>query len=274
MKKRSSVFFVFCIMFLLTVFFSCSTDFWSDTKEQSSKSEVNDLQVFNDKELDAFEQMQGALSSATRAGKMSSSNSNLIEDAEDKFDIALNNFTQKHSLYSDLSTNEKTNLSIDNNSYDLISSDPKKIMNFIKLNKTEEFYQICSNFVYRNKIDIDANDIINDNKLKLNEKISLLTMLHALQSNSVSCTRANLMTRSSLSPESGSNYKSKSQRCQDEYHTAVVLCNARYALDLAIVVATGVGTGGVGAVVSTGLACYDYSQCQNEALEQYRNCIK
>lgn len=278
MKKNLSRINVLSCAFVLSAFTcSCSSDLTPMEKETVSPSAISDLKILSEKEALAFEEMQGALlSPSTRAGALTSTNSEAIDDAKDQIDIALNDFVKKHNIKDDLSPQEKALSHLSKDSIDIIKSDPEKVLNLIKSCRTDKFYKACKAFISRGKINMELNDIIYDNELKIKEKVSLICMLQAGQSMFSLNTRAQMMTRATTSEGGNGYHKTPQQLCADQRKSAEASCYARYLFDMGLAIAGGLCSGPfveVTTICAAGLASTDYELCLSSAAKDYNNCI-
>jgi hypothetical protein len=123
---------------------------------------------------------------------------------------------------------------------------------YIKEKNSSEFYNICKEAVSSGEMNISEDEIIDDTKLKLDEKIALLLARPAY------AYENRMSTRSANDYTDTPAYK--------QYIKARRHCTYEYLFSCALAC-----TGGpVLATIGIAYAVYQYDECLDDALEHYR----
>lgn len=92
--------------------------------------------------------------------------------------MAIREFAGKHDITADVTPQEK-NFHISKDSIDMMKANPLMALDLYKSMKTKRFNKLFNTFLSKGKIDTDIESIIHDKKLKLNEKMILISMKQA-----------------------------------------------------------------------------------------------
>ena len=129
---------------------------------------IADLEILNEKEANAFQKIRES-ASQTKTDSVSP-----IEEAKEQIEMAIREFAGKHDITADVTPQEK-NFHISKDSIDMMKANPLMALDLYKSMKTKRF----NTFLSKGKIDTDIESIIHDKKLKLNEKVLLISMKQA-----------------------------------------------------------------------------------------------
>lgn len=129
---------------------------------------IADLEILNEKEANAFQKIRES-ASQTKTDSVSP-----IEEAKEQIEMAIREFAGKHDITADVTPQEK-NFHISKDSIDMMKANPLMALDLYKSMKTKRF----NTFLSKGKIDTDIESIIHDKKLKLNEKMILISMKQA-----------------------------------------------------------------------------------------------
>ncbi|BCS85232.1 hypothetical protein prwr041_11250 [Prevotella herbatica] len=162
-----------CTCMLSTFTCGCSSKLTSKEKNSFDKSVIADLEILNEKEANAFQKIR-EFSSLTKTDSVSPE----IKDAKKQIVTAIIEFAGKHDITADLTPQEK-NFHLSKDSVDMIKANPLMALDLYKSMKTKRFNKLFNTFLSKDKIDMDIESIIHDKKLKLNEKMILISMKQA-----------------------------------------------------------------------------------------------
>ena len=135
---------------------------------------IADLEILNEKEANAFQKI-GESAKATSTDSVSPGKNKASKEGEEQIVTAIKEFAAKHDITADLTSQEK-NFHLSKDSVDMIKANPLMALDIYKSLKTKKFRKIFNTFLTKHKIDMDIESIIHDKKLKLNEKMILISM--------------------------------------------------------------------------------------------------
>src|SRR5574344_1489171 len=166
------------IVLVYTCMLSAFTCGWSSkltSKEKKSfdKSVIADLEMLNEKEANAIQKIRES-ASQTKTDSASPE----IKEAKEQIEMAIREFAGKHDITADVTPQEK-NFHISKDSIDMMKANPLMALDLYKSMKTKRFNKLFNTFLFKGKIDMDIESIIHDKKLKLNEKMILISMKQA-----------------------------------------------------------------------------------------------
>lgn len=173
MKKHLFTTIVLVCTCMLSAFTcGCSSKLTSKEKNSFDKSVIADLEILNEKEANAFQKIrESASQTKTESGSS-------IEEAKKQIVTAIIEFAGKHDITADVTPQEK-NFHLSKDSIDMIKANPLMALDIYKSLKTKKFMKLLNTFTTKGKIDMDIESIIHDKKLKLNEKMILISMKQA-----------------------------------------------------------------------------------------------
>ena len=163
-----------CTCILSTLTCGCSSKLTSKENNSFDKSVIADLEILNEKEANAFQKI-GESAKATSTDSVSPGKNKASKEGEEQIVTAIKEFAAKHDITADLTSQEK-NFHLRKNSVDMIKANPLMALDIYKSLKTKKFRKIFNTFLTKHKIDMDIESIIHDKKLKLNEKMILISM--------------------------------------------------------------------------------------------------
>ena len=170
MKKHLFTTIVLVCTCMLSAFTcGCSSKLTSKEKKSFDKSVIADLEILNEKEANAFQKIRES-ASQTKTDSVSP-----IEEAKEQIEMAIREFAGKHDITADVTPQEK-NFHLSKDSIDMIKANPLMALDIYKSLKTKKFMKLLNTFTTKGKIDMDIENIIHDKKLKLNEKMILISM--------------------------------------------------------------------------------------------------
>ena len=173
MKKHLFTTIVLVCTCMLSAFTcGCSSKLTSKEKNSFDKSVIADLEILNEKEANAFQKIRES-ASQTKTDSVSP-----IEEAKEQIEMAIREFAGKHDITADVTPQEK-NFHLSKDSIDMIKANPLMALDIYKSLKTKKFMKLLNTFTTKGKIDMDIESIIHDKKLKLNEKVLLISMKQA-----------------------------------------------------------------------------------------------
>ena len=173
----------------------------SETREQRL---TNDLISLSDNLQSLY--VDAMYSNVTRSGKQSSK---MNEQAIKEMEKQILAFQQKYNICQDL--DEKTiikvaqMMSLSEDSITLLTLDDDAYLDYIHDIVSEEFFDIQCHFRRTGRIDLTEYEIINNNKLRLNEKLQLVILIpfvnyaESLQSSGI--TRSGTSSKKTASKE-------------------------------------------------------------------------
>ncbi|MDN5553751.1 hypothetical protein [Prevotella sp.] len=174
MKKHLFTTIVLVCTCMLSAFTcGCSSKLTSKEKNSFDKSVIADLEILNEKEANAFQKIR-EFSSLTKTDSVSPE----IKDAKKQIVTAIIEFAGKHDITADVTPQEK-NFHLSKDSIDMMKANPLMALDLYKSMKTKRFNKLFNRFLSKGKIDMDIESIIHDKKLKLNEKMILISMKQA-----------------------------------------------------------------------------------------------
>ncbi len=163
-----------CTCILSTLTCGCSSKLTSKENNSFDKSVIADLEILNEKEANAFQKI-GESAKATSTDSVSPGKNKASKEGEEQIVTAIKEFAAKHDITADLTSQEK-NFHLSKDSVDMIKANPLMALDIYKSLKTKKFRKIFNTFLTKHKIDMDIESIIHDKKLKLNEKMILISM--------------------------------------------------------------------------------------------------
>lgn len=173
MKKHLFTTIVLVCTCMLSAFTcGCSSKLTSKEKNSFDKSVIADLEILNEKEANALQKIRES-ASQTKTDSVSP-----IEEAKEQIEMAIREFAGKHDITADVTPQEK-NFHISKDSIDMMKANPLMALDLYKSMKTKRFNKLFNTFLFKGKIDMDIESIIHDKKLKLNEKVLLISMKQA-----------------------------------------------------------------------------------------------
>ena len=161
-----------CTCILSTFTCGCSSKLTSKENNSFDKSVIADLEILNEKEANAFQKIRES-ASQTKTDSVSP-----IEEAKKQIATAIIEFAGKHDITADVTPQER-NFHLSKDSVDMIKANPQIALDTYKSLKTKKFKKLFNTFLTKGKIDMDIESIIHDKKLKLNEKVLLISMKQA-----------------------------------------------------------------------------------------------
>ena len=174
MKKHLFTTIVLVCTCMLSAFTcGCSSKLTSKEKNSFDKSVIADLEILNEKEANAFQKIRES-ASQTKTDSVSPE----IKEAKEQIEMAIREFAGKHDITADVTPQEK-NFHISKDSIDMMKANPLMALDLYKSMKTKRFNKLFNTFLSKGKIDTDIESIIHDKKLKLNEKMILISMKQA-----------------------------------------------------------------------------------------------
>ena len=168
-----------CTCILSTLTCGCSSKLTSKEKNSFDKSVIADLEILNEKEVNAFQKIRES-ASLTKTDSISPE----IKEAKEQIEMAIKEFAGKHDITADLTPQEK-NFHLNKDSVDMIKANPLMALDIYKSLKTKKFMKLFNTFLTKGKIDMDIESIIHDKKLKLNEKMILISMKQVQQNKNI-----------------------------------------------------------------------------------------
>lgn len=174
MKKHLFTTIVLVCTCMLSAFTcGCSSKLTSKEKKSFDKSVIADLEILNEKEANALQKIRES-ASQTKTDSVSPE----IKEAKKQIVTAIIEFAGKHDITADVTPQEK-NFHISKDSIDMMKANPLMALDLYKSMKTKRFNKLFNTFLSKGKIDTDIESIIHDKKLKLNEKMILISMKQA-----------------------------------------------------------------------------------------------
>ena len=174
MKKHLFTTIVLVCTCMLSAFTcGCSSKLTSKEKNSFDKSVIADLEILNEKEANALQKIRES-ASQTKTDSASPE----IKEAKKQIVTAIIEFAGKHDITADVTPQEK-NFHISKDSIDMMKANPLMALDLYKSMKTKRFNKLFNTFLSKGKIDTDIESIIQDKKLKLNEKMILISMKQA-----------------------------------------------------------------------------------------------
>ena len=171
MKKNLSTTIVLVCTCMLSAFTcGCSSKLTSKGNNSFDKSVIADLEILNEKEANAFQKIRES-AKPTQTDSVSPE----IKEAKAQIVMAIKEFAGKHDIAADVTPQEK-NFHLSKDSVDMIKANPLMALDIYKSLKTKKFMKLLNTFTTKGKIDMDIESIIHDKKLKLNEKMILISM--------------------------------------------------------------------------------------------------
>ncbi len=178
MKKHLFTTIVLVCTCMLSAFTcGCSSKLTSKEKNSFDKSVIADLEILNEKEANAFQKIRES-AQPTKTDSVSPENNKALKEGEEQMVMAIKEFAGKHDITADVTPQEK-NFHLNKDSIDMIKANPLMALGIYKSLKTKKFRKIFNTFLTKGKIDMDIESIIHDKKLKLNEKVLLISMKQA-----------------------------------------------------------------------------------------------
>ena len=178
MKKHLFTTIVLVCTCMLSAFTcGCSSKLTSKEKNSFDKSVIADLEILNEKEANAFQKIRES-AETTSTDSVSPGKNKASKEVEEQMVMAIKEFAAKHDITADLTSQEK-NFHLSKDSVDMIKANPLMALNIYKSLKTKKFMKLLNTFTTKGKIDMDIESIIHDKKLKLNEKMILISMKQA-----------------------------------------------------------------------------------------------
>ena len=162
-----------CTCILSTFTCGCSSKLTSKENNSFDKSVIADLEILNEKEANALQKIRES-ASQTKTDSVSPE----IKEAKEQIEMAIKEFAGKHDITADVTPQEK-NFHLSKDSIDMIKANPLMALDLYKSMKTKRFNKLFNTFLFKGKIDMDIESIIHDKKLKLNEKVLLISMKQA-----------------------------------------------------------------------------------------------
>ena len=174
MKKHLFTTIVLVCTCMLSAFTcGCSSKLTSKEKNSFDKSVIADLEILNEKEANALQKIRES-ASQTKTDSVSPE----IKEAKEQIEMAIREFAGKHDITADVTPQEK-NFHLSKDSVDMIKANPLMAFDIYKSLKTKKFKKLFNTYLTKGKIDMDIENIIHDKKLKLNEKMILISMKQA-----------------------------------------------------------------------------------------------
>lgn len=232
------------IILVCSLFYSCNKN--TDLEEKSKES-LSDLKVLNLKTHKLLENIiNNKISTKSSSAEYSS------EKDEKELENSITSFLEKYKDVLCSSNYYKTNISKD--SALTLKSNPDAFLEFIKKNGTSEYYNIMKDAILNSKLITLSNDeIINNNKMTINEKIALLL-------------------EKSVDDISEKKDETKSvSSCYSGFKSARTGCGIWYAIECSVSLAGGAG---ILTAVGVALATRSLNNCLNDAREDYINCLE
>ena len=178
MKKHLFTTIVLVCTCMLSAFTcGCSSKLTSKEKNSFDKSVIADLEILNEKEANAFQKIRES-AETTSTDSVSPGKNKASKEVEEQMVMAIKEFAAKHDITADLTSQEK-NFHLSKDSIDMIKANPLMALDIYKSLKTKKFMKLLNTFTTKGKIDMDIESIIHDKKLKLNEKMILISMKQA-----------------------------------------------------------------------------------------------
>ena len=248
-KAISNGFFFLATVAMMT---SCHADIEPEEIKATPEKELmaSDLQEFSQRhsfligELLRFNDQD---SENTRA-----SHEEQFSQLFDEISENVNNLTKKYDLIADLPDEKQQCLNED--SLSIMQNDQKAIIAYLQKYKSKEFCHIYNNLITNPLFIITPQRIIDDQRLYLNEKVSLLLIIPVLNDYEISLGR---LTRSQAS-----------DKCLDEYYSQRKDCAESFALSC-----LGSCIGGIGGLaIGAAIAAINLDDCLDTARERYIDC--
>ncbi len=178
MKKHLFTTIVLVCTCMLSAFTcGCSSKLTSKEKNSFDKSVIADLEILNEKEANAFQKIRES-AETTSTDSVSPGKNKASKEVEEQMVMAIKEFAAKHDITADVTPQEK-NFHLSKDSIDMIKANPLMALDIYKSLKTKKFMKLLNTFTTKGKIDMDIESIIHDKKLKLNEKMILISMKQA-----------------------------------------------------------------------------------------------
>lgn len=254
-------------------FQSCSGDTENatatETKLTTEQSFAKDLQRLANAQRKFAEQLTTA-SLNRRTSEMPSDSTGLpagCQSAVQEVTSIMTEMAQNYNLTADLTEHQIEGLYIDDELRDIISLDPEAFSAYVEEYKSEEFNNIMNTMQHEPFFTLTVESIIQNNNLKMNEKIGLLAA--CIMDEYV--VGALPMDPKPMGPD---GYKVVS--CEDTFKADRASCFRAYELDVAAIIAADLMSGGTGSVFMIPAFLFvsaKYVDCEMQAKKHYDACV-
>lgn len=237
---------VFVMTFFLCVSFaSCNNETEVADVPERFSSDLNKLS-------DNLCQLIDAKNLMTRSGVDSTLCINTTE-----FDAQFQQFVTQYDLTSDLTPAERTALTLSENEWMELMANEDAFLSYIAENKTVEFQQLFEEILSGSINTITVNSIIQNNNLKLNEKLLLTMQLDIAQNTPIDLGPTDYMI----------------SVCDKRYARAIRSCQIQFGTAIVGAFGASLTSGGLGLLVG-GAAVINYLNCIDDANEAYEDCLE
>ena len=166
----------------------------------------------------------------------------------------LSTFLHNYDLTKDLTTDELNNLHISDQLRDSMLIDHHVFQEYVERNKSSDYIQFMKSIV-NDHAQIPENEIIENNSLKMNEKVELVMTQNVIE----------------VLPYEEMGYKVAENECEEDYSSAITDCQINYAFEIAVVLISSGPSGGT--TLSLGaIATAQYLYCIDSASRDYQKC--
>lgn len=175
-----------------------------------------------------------------------------------EFDAKFQQFISQHNLTLDLTSTEREALTLSENEWMALMADEDAFLTYIANNKTPQYQKIFEKIISGNINTITTNSIIQDNDLKLNEKLLLTMQLDIAQNTPID-----------LQPI----VDNQISVCDKRYARAIHSCQIQFITAVGGAMAASIASGGLG-LFTGGIAVINYFNCINDANNAYQDCLE
>ncbi|MFZ4583040.1 MAG: hypothetical protein ACOYM7_10365 [Paludibacter sp.] len=244
MKK---IFYIFALVaFALT---SCDKNEFTNENESNLKTENDYLMDIYNKSNNVFRQIQNEPNNITIIKELDSviylSKSHFVKQGQNSIHGKF--YSKAEDVYS------QSNL-------DYYSENSVEFINFTQNNCSKEYANYITKYLTENEICFTIENIILNDSLPENEKISLILLLTYSENQLVNEEKSGMR-------------KVNEAACGKAYNTAISRCNRNTIVGLAFSGLAGIGSGGLALTIGVSYVWATDMMCRGDASDDYFDCV-
>jgi hypothetical protein len=194
-----------------------------------------------------------------------SANENTSDSIKEVAQSNLKPFITKYRTLIFPKTRSNSEKPLSQDSIEIMALNPSLLLSYIQPRVSTRYYNIIKNAIESSKMDLTEDDIISDNELAVNEKLSLLLIQPLYEEN---------FTFKLLKTRAEEHFVPSVQECKREYNISRLFCGAKFVGKGVLTIIGGIATDDpVIPILGILGASSDLNTCLNLAEREYLDCL-
>jgi len=248
--KIKTIKYILSVLVIIFAFTSCEKEDVKNENVNKIKSENEYLMDIYNKANNVFRQIQSV-----------PDNLAIIEELDSVINQSKLQLNKKSQNLISRKFFSKTENIINQNDLDYYSENLDEFIYLTQNNCSEQYANYINKYFKENEICFTINDLILNDSLPNNEKISLILLLTYVENQ--------------FTPQYVSSLKKVNEAaCGRAYNSSISRCNRNTGVGLAFSGLAAVGSGGLAAAIAISYVWAQDMMCRNDASEDYYSCVQ